>query len=181
MAQKHYCWKIGEQVPEIGTHSLAKHHVFGEYVGRYIRIVAPQPAQRELNLTIVDGFCGGGRYTYQGSIVPGSPLVLLRAVRATEAELDLNRQHGFRVKAEFFFVDKLEEHIEFLQAELSTSEFKQDVGNSIHLTPDTFESQASSIIEFIRAKGSSHRSLFFLDQYGWSDVSFSVIRDILAN
>lgn len=62
MARKHYGWKIGGQLPEIGRHSLAKHQVFARYVDRYIRILSSNPARRELNLTIIDGFCGGGKY-----------------------------------------------------------------------------------------------------------------------
>lgn len=91
MARKHYDWKIGQMLPEIGKHSLAKHMVFGRYVDRYIRILSPQPAKRELNLTVVDGFCGGGKYTCYGKVVDGSPLVLLNSVRATEAAMATDR------------------------------------------------------------------------------------------
>jgi three-Cys-motif partner protein len=181
MPKKHYTWKLGEPLPKIGAHSLAKHRVFERYINRYINIVAPHPAQRGLNLTIVDGFCGGGRYAHNKGTVFGSPLILLRSVRAAEAELALQRQHGFEVKADFFFVDKLKEHIDFLRAELDASEFKHEVGRSVYLAADTFESQAPSIIEFIQKKGTSQRSLFFLDQYGWSAVSFDVIRKIFGS
>ncbi len=181
MPKKHYAWKLGEPLPKIGAHSLAKHQVFEQYINRYISIVAPHPAQRGLNLTIVDGFCGGGRYAHKTGMVYGSPLILLRSVRAGEAQLSLQRQHGFEIKADFFFVDKLKEHIDFLRSELEASEFKNEIGRSIFLTADTFESQAPSIIEFIQKKGTSQRSLFFLDQYGWSAVSFDVIRNIFSS
>ncbi|MGN6572878.1 MAG: three-Cys-motif partner protein TcmP [Pseudolabrys sp.] len=178
MPKKHYSWKIGEPLPEIGSHSLAKHQVFDRYIGRYIEIVAPHPAQRSLNLTIVDGFCGGGRYSHTEGTIAGSPLILLRSVQAAEAALALQRQHGFKVNADFFFVDKQKEHIDFLMAELHDSEFKDALDRSIHLKWNSFENEASSIIDFIKRKGTSHRSLFFLDQYGWSAVSFETIRKI---
>ena len=38
----------------------------------------------------------------------------------------------------------------------------------------------TKIIKFIKQKGTAHRSLFLLDQYGWSDVSFKTIRKIFS-
>jgi three-Cys-motif partner protein len=180
MARKHYSWKLGEPVPEIGAHSLAKHSVSQHYTERYIHILSSVPAKRELNLTVVDGFCGGGAYRYGSNLVAGSPLILLRAVKGAEVSLAAVRQHSFNVRADFFFVDRVAEHIDFLRSELDRSEFKAEVGRTIHLAHDTFENQAPSIIAAIRAKGPSHRALFFLDQYGWSAVSFASIRQIFA-
>lgn len=180
MPKKHYAWKIGEPVPEIGPHSLAKHSVFQRYTERYIHILSSVPAKQELNLTIVDGFCGGGAYRLESGLVAGSPLILLRAVRAAEASLAAARQHGFRVRADYFFIDRQAEHIDFLRGELDRSEFRSELGRTIHLAADRFESQAKGVIAAIRAKGSSHRALFFLDQYGWSAVSFAAIREIFA-
>ena len=176
----HYAWKIGEPVPEIGGHSLAKHRVFQRYTERYIQILSAVPAKRELNLTVVDGFCGGGAYRHGVEMIAGSPLILLRAVQAAEASLAIARQNGFSVRADFFFVDRLKEHVDFLRQELEGSEFKADVGRRIHLTHSTFEEKAANIIAAIKAKGTSHRALFFLDQYGWSAVAFKSIRKIFA-
>ncbi|MGD9658807.1 MAG: three-Cys-motif partner protein TcmP [Methylocystis sp.] len=181
MARKHYDWKIGQPLPEIGKHSLAKHAVFGRYVDRYIRILSSHPAKRELNLTIIDGFCGGGKYTCDGKVIDGSPLVLLNSVRATEAGMAIERQNGFVVKSHFYFVDKQKQHIDFLMAELNGSAFKAEIGKTIQLRASQFEKEAPSIIEAIKRKGPSHRALFFLDQYGWSDVSFASIRGIFTD
>jgi three-Cys-motif partner protein len=178
---KHYNWKIGEPLPILGAHSLAKHEVFSAYTSRYIPILSPMLQKTELNLTIIDGFCGGGAYRVGDGIVAGSPLLLLRAVRASEVELAAASQNGFRVRADFFFVDQNKHHIDFLQSELSKSEFASEVGRSIHVATDTFERQAPAIISAIKAKGPSHRALFFLDQYGWSAVSFGIIRQIFSS
>lgn len=180
MARKHYGWELGEKPPLLGAHSLAKHHVFERYTERYIEILSPTLAKRELNLTIVDGFCGGGLYSFEDRTVPGSPILLVRAVRAAEARLALARKHGFRVHADYFFIDRKQTHIDFLRDQLAQTEFANEVGRSIHLATDTFESRADAIITAIRAKGSSHRALFFLDQYGWSAVSFQTIRRIFS-
>jgi three-Cys-motif partner protein len=180
MPKKHYDWKIGEALPEIGAHSIAKHKVFARYIDRYIRILSSSPARRELNLTIIDGFCGGGKYAYGDSTLEGSPLVLLRAVSETESALAVTRQNGFAVKSSFFFVDKLEDHIDFLRFEIQKTRFLDEIGKSIQLVTAPFEAYAATIIKRIKAKGPSQRALFFLDQYGWSDVSFEVIRSIFT-
>jgi three-Cys-motif partner protein len=179
MPKKHYLWRAGEKLPEIGHHSLAKHDVFARYIDRYIRILSAHPAKSDLNLTVIDGFCGGGKYLFGGQIVDGSPFVLLKAVRATEAAIAITRRkNGFKVKADFFFVDKAKEHISFLDDELRKSEYREQIGRNIHLVNATFEHHAQAIIDAIQSKGRSNRALFFLDQYGWSDVSFNVIRSI---
>jgi hypothetical protein len=36
------------------------------------------------------------------------------------------------------------------------------------------------VLAGIRAKGRAHHSLFFLDQYGWSDVRLGSVRRIMA-
>lgn len=180
MAIKHYVWKLGEPLPKIGAHSLAKHDVFATYIDSYIKILSSNPRRRELNLTIVDGFCGGGAYQNGSVIVPGSPLRVLRAVKAAEASLTLTRQNGFQMKSQFFFVDKRPEHIEYLQHELMKSEFSDDISASISVSTGLFEEKAADIIQRIKARGSSHRALFFLDQYGWSAVSFATVRQIFA-
>lgn len=180
MAKKHYGWSLGAELPNLGAHSVAKHQVFERYTERYIEILSPTLAKRELNLSIVDGFCGGGEYSLNGATVPGSPMLLLGAVRAAEARLAAARNHGFNVRADFFFIDRKKPHIEFLQDRLTNSEYAAELGRTIHLRNDRFEKQASPIIDAIKAKGSSHRSLFFLDQYGWSAVSFQTIRTIFT-
>lgn len=177
---KHYDWKIGKPLPVLGAHSLAKHGVFARYTERYIHILSPVPQKQELNLTVVDGFCGGGAYQFNRGVVPGSPLVLLGAVQAAEAELAAGRRNGFKVKGDFYFVDRNAHHTAFLREELAKSPFAGEVDRSIRVWTGDFESRIDEILTSIRAKGPSHRALFFLDQYGWSAVSFGVIRRIFA-
>ena len=64
--KKHYDWKIGDALPELKHHSRAKHAILDAYVHRYIEICTATPVQEVLNLTIVDGFSGGGRYQMAG-------------------------------------------------------------------------------------------------------------------
>jgi len=177
---KHYAWKLGEPLPVLGAHSLAKHAVFARYTERYINILSPMPQQTGLNLTLVDGFCGGGAYRFNNEVVAGSPLLLLQAVQAAEAEQAAARRGGFRVNSDFYFVDRNAHHTAYLREELAKSPFAPEIDRSIRVWTGDFEARVGDIVSSIKAKGPGHRALFFLDQYGWSAVSFEVIRRIFA-
>ena len=110
-----YEWKVGKPLPVLGEHSVAKHNIFEQYVGIYIERLTRTPSQTILNLTIVDGFCGGGLYRLGSNEVDGSPLRLLRAVETADRALNAARAKGFSVRADFFFVDENVEHIAFLR------------------------------------------------------------------
>ncbi|PPQ36084.1 hypothetical protein CCS01_05650 [Rhodopila globiformis] len=112
---RHYGWKLGEPLPVLGEHSVAKHDIFEQYVGIYIERLTRTPSQTMLNLTIVDGFSGGGLYRLGSKEVDGSPLRLLTAVEAADAALKAARSKGFAVRADFFFIDENPQHVAFLK------------------------------------------------------------------
>lgn len=70
MAGKKYDWQVGHTPPPLDEHSAAKHSVFRSYVQRYIEILTSDPRHDGLNLTLIDGFAGGGEYSYRGQPVP---------------------------------------------------------------------------------------------------------------
>jgi three-Cys-motif partner protein len=176
----HYEWKIGEPLPVLGEHSVAKHDIFEQYVGVYIERLTRTPSQTMLNLTIVDGFSGGGLYRRGSSEVDGSPLRLLTAVEAADAALKAARSKGFAVRADFFFVDENLQHVAFLSDLLVKRGYGSRLGQDIFIRCATFEDACPDILAHIQRKGTAHRSLFFLDQYGWSDVRLDTIRRILG-
>src|SRR5271169_6106421 len=128
---KHYDWKLGEALPKIGPHSLAKHRILRRYIERYIEIVTATSSQEQLNITFVDGYAGGGRYAAGRETVAGSPLIFLEAVAAAEAKLKAARSKGFRINATYIFVDQNPAHIEFLRAEIQGSPFSNKLDRSI--------------------------------------------------
>ncbi|MBI0533059.1 three-Cys-motif partner protein TcmP [Sphingomonas sp. TX0522] len=180
--KKPYDWKIGGKPPQLGDHSAAKHEVFERYVEIYIDKLTSMPSREHLHLTIVDGFCGGGTYSHRGAIVDGSPFRLLSAVTQAEASLAAARTKGFRISCDFFFVDVNRHHIEHLRSLLELRGYRDRIGRDIHLRTMSFDEAYPEIRDRIRAgRKTSHRSLFFLDQYGWSDVSLGTIRTILTD
>ena len=176
-----YHWKAGTPLPILGPHSVAKHDIYGTYVDRYISTLTKRHVQSRLKMTIVDGFCGGGRYTFGDQIVDGSPLRLLTAVDAARVTL-LARRDDFDLDVDFVFIDENRDHLEFLREQLLERGYKPflDEGK-IRLVNVTFEEAAANVIDDIRRKGRAHHSLFFLDQYGWSDVKLATVRRIMAN
>ncbi len=56
MPQKQYEWELGDGLPEIGAHSLAKHRILRRYIERYIEIVTAISRQEQLSITFVDGY-----------------------------------------------------------------------------------------------------------------------------
>lgn len=182
MAQKkHYDWIIGGPLPEIGLHSFAKHKIFDAYIAAYIRTLTKSHLARRLKLTLVDGFCGGGRYIMGTDEVDGSPLRMLASVERAQTELDAARARGLEIDAEFVFVDANPNHVEFLLEVLRQRGYASRIGKVIHIHISRFEDVSDEIIRRIQAKGRAHRSLFFLDQYGWSAVTFQTIRRIMAS
>jgi three-Cys-motif partner protein len=179
--KNHYEWKLGEPPPLLGSHSVAKHDIFEQYVGIYIERLTRTPSQTMLNLTIVDGFSGGGNYSLGGKEVDGSPLRLLNAVETADKALNAARSKGFAIRADFFFVDAEPEHVAFLNDLLSKRGYGPRIGQDIFVRCAEFEDACPDILAHIQKKGTAHRSLFFLDQYGWSDIRLATIRTILGS
>lgn len=180
MSKNHYHWKLGENLPNLGQHSRAKHRILDRYIRRYIEVCTATPVQEKLNLTIVDGYCGGGRYKYLDEEVPGSPLVILNAIAEMESKLNEIRPKGFEIRTNFVFIDLHRFHTDFLRAEIEASPFKDRLDKSIFIWTADFNERVNDAISSVRrlspAKG---RSIWLLDQYGWSDVSFGSMRKIL--
>ena len=181
MATKHYEWRIGEPPPIIGEHSQAKHRIIDRYLRRYIEICTSTPVQEQLNITIVDGYCGGGRYQFSGSDVLGSPMVLLEAVAAMQDKLNKTRKKGFEIKTDFLFVDLNRHHTDFLRAEIEQSSYADRLDKTIHIWTDDFNERVGDAIALAKRRSPQKgRSLFLLDQYGWSKVAFQSVRSILT-
>lgn len=177
---RHYEWVLGQPPPVLGGHSVAKHEIFEQYVRVYIERLTRTPSQTVLNLTVVDGFSGGGLYRQGSTQIEGSPLRLLRAVESADRALNAARAKGFAIKADFFFIDENPQHIAFLDDVLRQRGCGARLGQDIFLCDTSFDAAIALVIAHVKRKGTAHRSLFFLDQYGWSDVRFATIRTIIS-
>lgn len=176
----HYQWRVGGPLPRLGRHSLAKHRVVDAYLQRYVEHLTRNPAQDRLRLTLVDGFAGGGKYLDQdGTERPGSPLIMLSAMERAQCACAEAREKAFHLDSEFHFVEANRGALDHLDHVLGASPWRARVGHDVYLHSGTFEEHCPAIIEAITRRGRSHRAVFLLDQYGYTDVPFNLIRTIL--
>lgn len=181
MTRRPYSWKDGPD--EIQQHSIAKHEVLRAYLARYFATLVSSPHQDLLRLTLVDGFAGGGLYTHSDTRQPvlGSPFICLDAAREAEALINLERRKPVKLDVSYFFIEKDKHAYRHLDKVLRERLFGDRIGVDIHLRHSPFQDQAQDIINFIKERSPRNgRSIFILDQYGYSDVPRSLIHNIFA-
>lgn len=181
MSAPKYKWNPGERPPPLDEHSAAKHEILRRYVATYVEVLTVNPRRETLNLSLVDGFCGGGQYTRGGIVVPGSPLILLDEIAAVEATVNSRRTKPFKLLADFTFIDEQKACTDYLRTALVNSPHKALLGDRVNVVQRKFEDALPAVIERIKSQGRSQRAIFFLDQYGYSDVSLASIRTILVS
>lgn len=171
-------WWGNGHIPTIDVHSTKKHDVLREYLRQYILIVGGSPFQRKsLTLTLVDGFAGGGLYkAHNGILYDGSPLIFLKATEEAAFQLSIERE--FKLHAEYFFIEKQKEFLSFLRDVLIEQGYKNRIGKNIFLINGTFEDNIDTVIKEIQRRGRKWRSIFLLDQYGYSAVTIQTLRNI---
>ncbi len=162
-------------------HSDAKLRLIAEYLARYFPAILVNPAQKRQRITLVDGFCGGGTFTRDGRYTRGTPFLFLEAVEKAEALANVGRSKRLTIDAEFHFVDSKKAHIEFLRNELIQAGYSTKLGQSIFLHCSKFEQIAPTICQRIEVRTRKYvgRSIFLLDQKGYTDVEFETVRRIL--
>ncbi len=181
MARKPYEWPADGKPATIQQHSLAKHEVLHSYLIDYIKTVVSSPQQEELKLTMVDGFAGGGIYIHDATrqTVLGSPFTFLRAAEAAADVMNRERLKPIRMSFDYFFVERNADAHASLLRTLADQGYGARLGRDIHVFNTTFEKQAPAILAYIKTKNPRNgRSIFLLDQYGYTDVPASQIRDI---
>lgn len=181
MTRSTYSWKDGPA--QIQQHSVAKHEVLREYLVAYFKTLVVAPGQESVRLTLVDGFAGGGLYTHADTLQPvlGSPFVMLEAAREAEATIGLGRQKSLDWRLDYFFVEANRHARALLETTLRSEGYGPRIGKDIRVLKGQFSQHVDSIVEFIKSKNpNTGRSVFLLDQYGYSDVPTSQVRDILT-
>lgn len=182
VSKRHYDWEQGRA--QIDEHSLTKHSVLVEYLRAYF-------AQRTLNrrgaerfrITLVDGFCGGGVYYLRGTDreVVGSPIRMLKAVEEASVLVNKDRTKPIELDVQFLFIDKDANAIRQLTAELQARDYGHLIGKSIHLVCAEFISAADGALALVnKHTPRASTAIFFLDQYGYTDVPSTLIRRIFS-
>ncbi|PKN23391.1 MAG: hypothetical protein CVU68_01200 [Deltaproteobacteria bacterium HGW-Deltaproteobacteria-3] len=183
MAKVHYKWAIGERPPVVQQHSVAKHEILRAYLVAYIQTLISSPRQEEFRLTLVDGFAGGGIYRHASTReeVLGSPFVMLDAVKEAEFLVNKDRHKKVRLHLDYFFIEHNKGAAEVLRHQLQERGYGLKLEVSIFVFQSRFQDRAEEITAFIRKKGRAARSIFLLDQYGYSEVPAPLINKLLQS
>lgn len=180
MSALHYEWKNGPAI--LKAHSKAKHKVLQGYLTEYFRRLCASWSRDSLKLTLVDAFSGGGVYDYNGMLCDGSPLILLNAEKEAKYWIEQSgRRKAFNFDISFFFVDKDTNATKLLHKCLLDKGYSHRIDKDIYVFNDDFLLKADFIIDFIKKKSPRNgRSIFILDQYGYKQVPFKLIKKILT-
>ena len=173
-------WIPGDDPPELGEHSLAKHRILRQYLETYVAILTSNRALEKLNISLVDGFSGGGAYRcpLTGDKIAGSPLLMLEAMASAGTTANEGKTKPFKLDADFYFIEWQKPTIEYLKQEIDECEFADGKQDQINILHGRFAKHFPAVIKQIKSKGRAHRAIFLLDQYGYADVTLANMRKI---
>ena len=133
-----------------------------------------------LNVSLVDGFCGGGAYQGDDGTIPGSPLVLLKAVEDAQRWINEGRHKPLEINARFYFIDMQASHIASIRKTLLEYGYVAWLEDRITMLEGKFEDRLPAIIRHIKTGQTAGRSIFLLDQCGYTDVHPDSLRRIFS-
>ena len=169
-ANSQFIWRPGAEPPTIQSHTDAKLRLLEAYLDRYFDVVCAVPQMDVLRIALVDSFAGGGLFRDGGAFRTGSPLVMIEAVRRAQARLNVGRRKPLRIEAKFFFVDNDSNAIDYLRATIGATELPQHLYDAITIQQSASSEALRTIIRQISAWSPAGRSIFFLDQCGYTDA-----------
>lgn len=180
-----YVWRIGSAPPLIEQHSVVKHRIVESYVRKYILTLMSNAVIPKLQLTLVDGFAGGGAYLAEDGFgeVDGSPLLMMRAVREARALLNLGRDKPREVSVDYVFIDVERDTADFLSHRLQVRA-EEGVVERIDLARSSvrqsdFLVELPRVLKEIKARKMGERAIFILDQYSYDQLPMGEIANIL--
>jgi len=185
MAQKHYVWSWGGPLPTLERHSEVKHSLLRNYLVDYFLTLVARPEQDQIKLTIVDGFCGGGLYlSADGEVMPGSPLVILEAVKEAKARVmhEFQRHKDIKFDVLLICVDVNKSAVDHLRHVLEDRGYGALLRDKqVQLVNGKFADHASRLVAVAKNRTPRvGRALFILDQYGYGKVPEPALQEIFA-
>lgn len=186
MTTCHYDWCLGDPLPALLRHSAVKHALLREYLVEYFLTLVSTPHQDRIQLTVIDGFCGGGRYINEASNeVPGSPIVILEAVQEAKARLlhEQQRRKPIEFDIELICIDESPAAIEHLRYVFEDQGYGDMLRRgSVQTLVGDFNQLADKVIaEANRRSPKAGRAIFVLDQYGYDKVPLSSLHQIFSS
>ncbi|MBE9126354.1 MULTISPECIES: three-Cys-motif partner protein TcmP [unclassified Coleofasciculus] len=174
----------GSYLPKIKPHTKAKHRILADYLERYLVTLCGNNRGKRKTLTFVDGFCGGGMYRdpdNNDQLCEGSPLIMIKTLqKALNIIRTEKSKPNYEINEKFIFIDSNEEHIACLKNQIAKVGLEDYLHNLdiCEFIVGEFENCINRYIDETRKRKGS--SFFFLDPFGYSDVSMQSIRSIIS-
>lgn len=168
-----YVWRRGSPPPRLDAHSRVKHRIVESYVRDYILTLMSRATIPRLQLTLVDGFAGGGGYLADNGSgeIDGSPLLMMRAVREARARLNIGRRGQRDVAVDFAFIDVSPDTAAYLgdRIEAHRQAGLIDPVDAAHakVSVGDFLTHLPRLLTTIKQQKRGERAIFVLDQYGY--------------
>lgn len=183
--EKKYAWRLGSHPPVLEQHSVVKHRIIENYVRDYVLTVMSQVQIPKLQLTLVDGFAGGGCYSAEdgSGFVDGSPLLMMRAVREARARLNVGRNKLREVCVNYEFIDIEPDTVDYLKYWVNARADEQAIDledrNRAEIRQASFLAELPRITAAIKERRMGERAVFLLDQYNYDELPMVQMAGIL--
>ena len=171
-------WHPDEPPPRVQPHSEAKLRVLRNYLRAYFDRLGIVYARDNFKLDLVDGFAGGGTFLDGSETISGTPLIMLEEAQEAKERLARGRSKPIRFDFKFYFVDVNAAHTDHLRRALAERGYNPN-DESIVIRTGKFEDNLQDILAQIKGRQpKAGRSLFLLDQCGYSQVALRDVGDI---
>ncbi|PSB21348.1 hypothetical protein C7B76_05205 [filamentous cyanobacterium CCP2] len=161
-------WTVDGLMLDIDHHTKTKHLLLESYLQDWVETLTGNCKIGTGQVTLVDGFCGGGIYRDGDDYWEGSPIRMIRAVEAGWRSVKERKPYQ-DLNIAYLFVDAQREHTECLKYQIREAGYGEllDSGRCRVVTGD-FEDQLEDCLSWVKQRGG--HSFFFLDPFGLADL-----------
>lgn len=161
-------WTVDGLMLDIDHHTKTKHLLLESYLQDWVETLTGNCKIGTGQVTLIDGFCGGGIYCDGDGFWEGSPIRMIRAVEAGWQAVKERKPYQ-DLDIAYLFVDAQREHTECLKHQIREAGFGEllDSGRCRVVTGD-FEDQLEGCLSWVKQRGGY--SFFFLDPFGLADL-----------
>ncbi|MBS0474286.1 MAG: three-Cys-motif partner protein TcmP [Proteobacteria bacterium] len=180
-----YAWRIGSAPPLIEQHSVVKHRIIESYVREYILTLMSQATIPKLQLTLVDGFSGGGAYLAEdgAGVVDGSPVLMMRAVREARARLNIGRDKPREVAVDYAFIDVERDTAAYLEQRLAQRADEGAIERAdlarARVCQGDFLAELPRLVGEVKARRMGEHAIFVLDQYSYDKLPMADLAGLM--
>jgi three-Cys-motif partner protein len=168
---------MSDELPTIWPaeqHTLAKHGILKSYLDAWAAILSNPQVSDSPELLFVDAFAGPGEYS---TGEPGSPLVALNAV--------LNHTRELQKPVRFKFIESRKDRFDHLRSRIATERTKFASSTRVIVDEPIHGDCDTELGKLIGQRDKEHKplgpALFFLDQFGYSQVPMTLLKKILTH